>query len=132
MKKKDRLIRQLMIRYINTTNKYIKELENQIDRLEELNDDLKKRNKKLLTFGLDLKKQNDFLMERENKLQNLEMQNLRCWSYIDKMEKQNKKKKTHEHGEWYDFVTKDGIGVRFGRKLDDRCTVIHKVHRFNK
>ena len=120
MKKKDRLIHQLMIRYINTTDEYIKELENQIDRLEELNDDLKKRNKKLLTFGLDLKKQN------------LEMQNLRCWSYIDKIEKQNKKKKTHEHGEWYDFVTKDGIGVRFGRKLDDRCTIIHKVHRINK
>ena len=120
MKKRDRLIHQLMIRYINTTDEYIRELENQIDRLEELNDDLKKINKKLLTFGLDLKKRNN------------EMKNLRCRSYVDKTEKQNKKKKTHEHGEWYDLVTKDGIGVRFGRDLNGRCTVIHEVHRFNK
>lgn len=88
MKKRDRLMHQLMIRYINTTDEYIKELENQIDRLE---------------------KQNKFLMERENK-----------------------DRKTHEHGEWYDFVAKDGIGVRFGRYLDGRCTVIHKVHGLNK
>lgn len=111
MKKRDRLMHQLMIRYINTTDEYIKALENQIDRLEE---------------------QNKFLMERENKLQNLEMKNLRCRSYIGGLEEQNKDRKTHEHGEWYDFVTKDGIGVRFGRKLDGRCTVIHQVHRFNK
>ena len=111
MKKRDRLMHQLMINYINITNDRIGKLEDKIDRLEE---------------------QNKFLMERENKLQNLEMKNLRCWSYIDKTEKQNKKKKTHEHGEWYDLVTKDGIGVRFGRDLNGRCTVIHEVHRFNK
>ena len=111
MKKRDRLMHQLMINYINITNERIEKLEDKIDRLEE---------------------QNKFLMERENKLQNLEMKNLRCKSYVDKFEEKKKDRKTHEHGEWYDFVTKDGIGVRFGRKLDGRCTVIHEVHRFNK
>ena len=53
-------------RYIEVTDEYIKQLEHEIDSLKAINEEHKKINGKL-------REENKFLMERENKLQNIEM-----------------------------------------------------------
>lgn len=53
-------------RYIEVTDEYIKQLEHEIDNLNAINEEHKKINGKL-------REENKFLMERENKLQNIEM-----------------------------------------------------------
>ena len=53
-------------RYIEVTDEYIKQLEHEIDDLKAIKEEHKKINGKL-------REENKFLMERENKLQNIEM-----------------------------------------------------------
>ena len=53
-------------RYIEVTDEYIKQLEREIDSLKAINEEHKKIKGKL-------REENKFLMERENKLQNIEM-----------------------------------------------------------
>ena len=53
-------------RYIEVTDEYIKQLEHEIDDLKAINEEHQKINGKL-------REENKFLMERENKLQNIEM-----------------------------------------------------------
>ena len=53
-------------RNIEVTDEYIKQLEHEIDSLKAINEEHKKINGKL-------REENKFLMERENKLQNIEM-----------------------------------------------------------
>ena len=53
-------------RYIEVTDEYIKQLEHEIDSLKAINEEHKKINGKL-------REENKFVMERENKLQNIEM-----------------------------------------------------------
>lgn len=53
-------------RYIEVTDEYIKQLEHEIDSLKAINEEHQKINGKL-------REENKFLMERENKLQNIEM-----------------------------------------------------------
>ena len=53
-------------RYIEVTDEYIKQLEHEIDDLKAINEEHKKINGKS-------REENKFLMERENKLQNIEM-----------------------------------------------------------
>ena len=53
-------------RHIEVTDEYIKQLEQEIDNLKAINEEHKKINGKL-------REENKFLMERENKLQNIEM-----------------------------------------------------------
>ena len=66
-------------RYIEVTDEYIKQLEHEIDDLKAINEEHKKINGKL-------REENKFLMERENKLQNIEM-NEKSNKYIKSIKK---------------------------------------------